>query len=120
MEEPIRDEIFALEDALLAAVQAYAADTIGTAIAYTPDAHPYWYIDTNGNGTADPDEVNSDNRYATWTPTLLRTAYNYQYSVTTQACSRTTRATSCKSCTTASRSAGGAGAVATSLAHPSC
>jgi hypothetical protein len=79
VEEPIRDEIFALEDALLVAVQAYAADTIGTAIAYDSHSHPYWFIDSNGNGAADPDEVNGDNRYATWTPTLLRAAYNYQY-----------------------------------------
>lgn len=79
--EPIADEIASFQEALLAAIQAYATDTAGAAIAYTPGAHPYWYIDTNGNGTADPDEVNSDNRYATWTPNLLRAAYNYQYSV---------------------------------------
>jgi hypothetical protein len=79
VEEPIRDEIFALEDALLVAIQAYATDTVGTDIAYDSHAYPYWFIDTNGNGTADPDEVNGDNRYATWTPTLLRAAYNYQY-----------------------------------------
>ena len=27
----------------------------------------------------DEDEATNDNRYATWTPTLLRAAYNYQY-----------------------------------------
>ena len=27
----------------------------------------------------DADEVNGDNRYTTWTPRLLRAAYNYQY-----------------------------------------
>ena len=37
-------------------------------------------IDTNGNGQVDPDEANNDNRYATWTPRLLKAAYNYQYS----------------------------------------
>lgn len=78
-EEPIRDEIFALEDALLVVIQDYAANVAGTPIAYTPAVHPYWYIDTNANGAADPDEVNGDNRYASWTPTLLRAAYNYQY-----------------------------------------
>lgn len=78
--EPIRDEIVAYEETLYAAIQAYAAETVGTAIAYDSHTHPYWFIDTNGNGTADPEEVNGDNRYATWTPTLLRAAYNYQYS----------------------------------------
>ncbi|MBZ0285532.1 MAG: hypothetical protein K8L97_32680 [Anaerolineae bacterium] len=77
--EPIADEIDALESALLTALQAYATNTIGTSIAYDSHSHPYWFIDSNGNGTADPEEVNGDNRYATWTPTLLRAAYNYQY-----------------------------------------
>jgi hypothetical protein len=79
-EEPIRDEIMTMEETLLVAIQAYAADTIGTPIAYDSHTHPYWFIDTNANGVADPEEVNADNRYVTWTPTLLRAAYNYQYS----------------------------------------
>lgn len=78
-EEPIADEIDSFTNALYAALQAYATDVIGTSIAYDSHSHPYWFIDTNGNGTADPDEVNGDNRYATWTPSLLRAAYNYQY-----------------------------------------
>jgi ferredoxin len=80
MEEPIRDEIVTMEEALYVAIQAYATETVGTAIAYDAHSHPYWFNDTNGNGAADPEEVNGDNRYATWTPTLLRAAYNYQYS----------------------------------------
>jgi hypothetical protein len=79
VEEGIKDEIQAFKDALLPALQAYAVDKTGVAIAYDAHAHPYWYIDTNGNGTADADEVNSGNRYVTWTPNLLRAAYNYQY-----------------------------------------
>jgi hypothetical protein len=78
-EEPIADEIQALEDDLLTYVYAYATDVVGTPIVYESHSHPYWFIDTNGNGVADPDEVNRDNRYVTWTPTLLRAAYNYQY-----------------------------------------
>jgi len=77
--EPVRDEIASLTEALYAAIQVYASETVGTAIAYDSHAYPYWYIDTNGNGTADEDEVNRDNRYATWTPSLLRAAYNFQY-----------------------------------------
>jgi hypothetical protein len=79
-EEPIADEIATMQEALLAAIQGYATNTIGTSVAYDSHSHPYWFIDTNGNGLADPEEVNGDNRYATWTPTLLRAAYNYQYS----------------------------------------
>jgi hypothetical protein len=78
-EEPIADEIATLENDLLVQIQAYAADTIGTAIVYDSHSHPYWFIDTNANGETDPDEVNGDNRFASWTPALLRAAYNYQY-----------------------------------------
>jgi hypothetical protein len=79
-EEPILDEITTMQEALLAAIQSYASGTIGTAIVYDSATHPYFFIDSNGDGVTDPDEVNGDNRYATWTPTLLRAAYNYQYS----------------------------------------
>ncbi|MBL8153569.1 MAG: polyheme membrane-associated cytochrome C, partial [Anaerolineae bacterium] len=78
--EPIRDEIGTMEEALYAAIVKYAAETAGTPIVYNASAHPYWYIDTNGNGVADPEESIRDNRYVTWTPNLLRAAYNYQYS----------------------------------------
>lgn len=78
-EEPIAEEIQTMEDALLVAIQAYATTTTQVSIAYDSHSHPYWFTDTNGNGVADPDEVNRDNRYMSWTPTLLRAAYNYQY-----------------------------------------
>ena len=79
MEEPIAAEIESLHAALLTVIQAYAADTIGTAIIYDASAYPYWFIDGNGNGVADEGEVTGDTRYASWTPALLRAAYNYQY-----------------------------------------
>jgi hypothetical protein len=78
--EPIADEIASFQDALLGAIQSYASETGGAAIAYSPAAYPYFFIDTNGNGTVDPDEANNDNRYVAWTPNMLRAAYNYQYS----------------------------------------
>ncbi|MBZ0310708.1 MAG: hypothetical protein K8I82_31915, partial [Anaerolineae bacterium] len=78
-DEPIADEIATLRDALLPALQAYAAETTGTGIIYDSHSHPYWFIDSNGNGTTEPEEVNGDNRFVTWTPNLLRAAYNYQY-----------------------------------------
>jgi len=77
--EPIRDEIASLNAALYAAIQAYANDVVGKPIAYDKNAHPYWYNDSNGNGLADKEEVNRDNRYMSWTPNLLRAAYNFQY-----------------------------------------
>ncbi len=77
--EGVAHEIATMHEALYAAILTYAAETAGTPIVYTPASHPYWFIDTNANGEADPDEINSGNRYASWTPTLLRAAYNYQY-----------------------------------------
>lgn len=77
--EPIAAEIETLHNDLFAQIQGYAADTLGTPIAWAPDSYPYWYIDTNANGEADADEVNRDNRYASWSPTLLRAIYNFQY-----------------------------------------
>ncbi len=77
--EPIADEIAALHTALYVALQTYAAQIAGAPIAYEEHTHPYFFIDTNANGVADPDEANRDNLYATWTPRLLRAAYNYHY-----------------------------------------
>ena len=79
VDEPIRDEIMALHEALFAVIQAYAADTLGAPVVYSAAAYPYWFNDTNANGAADPDEVNFGNRFATWSPNMLRAAYNYQY-----------------------------------------
>jgi hypothetical protein len=77
--EGIAQEIAAMQEMLYAAIQAYATETVGTGIAYTAAANPYFFIDGNGNGVVDPEEANRDNRFVTWTPRLLRAAYNYQY-----------------------------------------
>lgn len=68
-------EIDALNAMLLDAIVRYASDVIGEPIVYDPYRHPYFFADTNGNGKADPGEP----AYASWTPRLLRTAYNYQF-----------------------------------------
>lgn len=79
VEEPIAAEIEALHVDLLAVIQEYAANTIGTPVIYEPASYPYWYVDGNGNGQVDEGEVSGETRYAAWTPNLLRAAYNYQY-----------------------------------------
>jgi hypothetical protein len=71
-------EVATIHEALYAAIQAYADDVVGTPIVY--DARdPYFFTDINGNGEPDPNEVNDDNRYSTWTPRLVQAAYNYHY-----------------------------------------
>jgi len=77
--EGMYDEVATMDAMLLPAIQKYAADTIKTPIVYDPHTNPYYFIDTNANSVADPDELTRDNAYATWTPKLLRAAYNYQW-----------------------------------------
>jgi hypothetical protein len=78
--EGIADEISTFQEKLYAAMQAYATDTVGAGIVYSEAAYPYFFVDTNGNGTADPDETTASNGFNSWTPRLLEAAYNYQYS----------------------------------------
>jgi len=65
-EEGLAGEVETIHKALYAAIQAYAADTVGTPIEYDAHSHPYWFTEDG-------------ERYATWTPRLLQAAYNYQY-----------------------------------------
>lgn len=58
-----------LEAKLLAAIQDYATKVVGTSISYDGTTYPYFFV----QGTS--------NKYASWTPRLLRAAYNYQFSV---------------------------------------
>ncbi|MGC9467597.1 MAG: polyheme membrane-associated cytochrome C [Anaerolineae bacterium] len=77
-EEGILQEINAFHETLYQAIQAYASDEIGAPIIYA-DSFPYWFVDNNGNGEADDDEVNFGNQYSEWTPRLVRTTYTYHY-----------------------------------------
>lgn len=77
--EGMAGEIETVHAALYVALQTYASDTAGAAIVYESHSYPYFFVDTNGNGIADPDEANRSNSYSTWTPRLLQAAYNYQY-----------------------------------------
>jgi hypothetical protein len=75
----IATEINGMTEALYACMQGYAAETAGTPIVYDSHAYPYFFTDSNANGEPDPDEANYGNQYATWTPALLKAAYNFQY-----------------------------------------
>lgn len=75
--EGIYEELAGLQALLLTSIQAYALDTAGTALVYAADTPPYFFIDANENGEAEAAEVAAENRFAAWTPRLLRAAYNY-------------------------------------------
>ncbi len=68
-----------LHDRLLDAIMTYAAEVNGAPILYSDAAFPYFFNDTNANGTVDDGEAIFPNRYASWSPRLLRAAYNYQF-----------------------------------------
>jgi hypothetical protein len=76
--EGVKDEIAAFGERLYAALQAYAKDK-GTPIVYDSHTHPYFFVDMDENGEADVDAEGAAVRYNAFTPTLLKSAYNYQY-----------------------------------------
>jgi len=76
--EGIAGEVETLTEKLLVEVQDYAADTAGSPIVYNSHAYPYFFIDANADGVADEGDTE---RYVSWTPRLLFSAYNYQYAL---------------------------------------
>jgi hypothetical protein len=79
--EGVYHEIAALTDLLGGAIETYAREIADAPIVYAADAYPYFFADSDEDGAADPGEAIYPNRYAAWTPRLLRAAYNYQYAV---------------------------------------
>jgi hypothetical protein len=63
--EGVKGELDTLAEALYTEIQAYA-EAHGGAISYNAAAYPYFFGE-------------DEKAYATWTPRLLKAAYNYQY-----------------------------------------
>ena len=78
-DEGVAGEIDTMREDLYTAMQSYATKQAGKGIVYSAASYPYYFVDTNGNGQADADELKSDNAFNSWTPRLLHAAYNYQY-----------------------------------------
>ncbi len=64
----------ALYDAILKYVKAKKLD----GIVYSP-YYPYWLQDKDGDGKPDKNEQGRSMAYASWTPNLLKAAFNFQY-----------------------------------------
>lgn len=67
IDEGIYGEIDTMREALYAAMQQYATDTLGIELTYDSHQYPYFF----GDGES----------LTTWTPRLLKAAYNYQYAM---------------------------------------
>jgi len=77
LKEGIAFELDTSTTLLHQAIRDYAANVLGTPIAYKADQHPYFFVDANNDGSIDEEEAKT--RYAKWSPRLLRAAYNYQF-----------------------------------------
>jgi hypothetical protein len=64
--EGIAGEIDTMTEMLYTAMQDYSTAVGADLIAYDSHSYPYFFTDAGES-------------YSTWTPTLLRAAYNYQY-----------------------------------------
>lgn len=72
-------EVKGLEEKLYRAIQRYASEVAGQTICYSPDHYPYWFDSASGaNAECTDDEAVGDGSFASWTPRLVRAAYNYQ------------------------------------------
>jgi hypothetical protein len=81
LEEGVSGEIETLIGALYESIQAYAAAN-SEPIIYDSTSYPYFFVDTNADGSVDPGEAIYPNNYQeseAWTPNLLKAAYNFQY-----------------------------------------
>jgi hypothetical protein len=78
-DEGIAGELDTMSELLYAEIQNYADGSAGTPIVYESHTYPYFFLDTDGDGEAGPEEANYGNKYNAWTPRLLKAAFNYQY-----------------------------------------
>lgn len=79
IKEGVGQEIEHLRAKLLAAIMDYAKTVNGKPVVYELEAYPYFFNDKNGNGAVDKGEAIFPNRYKSWTPRLMKAAYNYQF-----------------------------------------
>ncbi len=80
MEEGVYYEIEGLRNLLFGAMQAYSTEVSGKTIAYNSLAYPYFFVDTDADGTLSEAEAVYDNAFNAWTARLAKAAYNYQVS----------------------------------------
>ncbi|WP_119394666.1 multiheme c-type cytochrome [Salinibius halmophilus] len=78
-ESGIKVEVETLHELLYATMQDYASQVLEAPVLYDSGVYPYFFNDSNGNGVNDPGEAIYPNAYKSWSPRLVKAAYNYQF-----------------------------------------
>ncbi len=78
--EGIRGEVETMTEMLYAQIKVYSTAQ-GTGLLYDPAAYPYFYVDRDGDGTADKDDKGAALRFSAFTPRSMKAAYNLQYAM---------------------------------------
>jgi len=78
--EGIAMEITGLQEILYASLQAYGKEVAGTPVVYDVAAYPYFFA-AGADGAPAKDDKGANVAYNTWTPRMLKAAYNYQVSI---------------------------------------
>lgn len=77
--EGIYYELTDIRNKLYNAIKVYASNVTGTPIGYSGSSYPYFFKDTNGDGTIDESEAVYANAYKSFTPRLIKATYNFQF-----------------------------------------
>ena len=77
--EPVYDEIEGVKVILADALNKYSLATTETGFGFKLDSYPYGFIDTNKDGMIDESEGIFPNKYATFTPRMLKASFNYMF-----------------------------------------
>ena len=78
--EPLEGELAGLANALITRMHGSVVAGGAAGICYDSHSYPYFFIDTNGNGTCDGGEAASANSFKPWTAPLMKAAHNFQMS----------------------------------------
>ncbi len=78
IEKGIKADIEANADKLKQTYITYAAKVAGTPMVFDGGRYPYFFADANGDGVIDQNAEGKVVAYASWTPRLLKAAYNWK------------------------------------------
>ncbi len=78
--EGLYHEIAGVRETLYQGMQKYATEVLGESIGWL-DQYPYLFKDTDSDGIIAEEEAVFSNAYAVYSPRLMRTAFNYQFSL---------------------------------------